>query len=85
MRDEIAGEIEMFLDKLKRFKHGPRDDRAKSALKTITWRVLASTDTLIISWVLTGNFKIASSIMSVEIVTKMFLYYGHERIWARFL
>jgi uncharacterized membrane protein len=75
----------MFLDRLKRFKHGPRDDRAKSALKTVSRRVLASTDTLIISWILTGNFKIASSIMSVEIVSKMFLYYGHERIWARFL
>ena len=75
----------MFLDRLKRFKHGPHDDRAKSALKTITWRVLASTDTLIISWVLTGNLKIASSIMSVEIVTKMLLYYGHERVWNRFL
>ncbi|WP_438997564.1 DUF2061 domain-containing protein [Candidatus Puniceispirillum sp.] len=39
----------------------------------------------IVSWVLTGNFKIASSIMSVEIVTKMLLYYGHERVWNRYL
>jgi hypothetical protein len=67
-------DVIMFLDRLKRFKHGPRDDYAKSALKKVTSRVLASTDTLIISWKLTDNFKIASSIMSVEIVTKMFLY-----------
>jgi uncharacterized membrane protein len=54
-------------------------------MKTLTWRVVASTDTLIIAWVLTGDFKIAGSIMSIEIVTKMFLYYAHERAWNRFL
>ena len=66
-------------------KHRPKDRRSKSALKTITWRVLASTDTLIIAWVLTGSFTLAGSIMSVEIVTKMFLYYAHERVWSRFM
>lgn len=71
------------LPKLRR--HSPNDPRAKSALKTVTWRVLASTDTLIIAWVLTGSFTLAGSIMSVEIVTKMFLYYAHERVWSRFM
>ena len=66
-------------------RHDPRDPRTKLALKTVTWRVLASTDTLIIAWVLTGSFRLAGSIMSVEIVTKMFLYYAHERAWSRFL
>jgi len=66
-------------------RHRPKDPRAKSALKTLTWRVLASTDTLIIAWVLTGSFTLAGSIMSVEIVTKMFLYYAHERAWSRFM
>ena len=66
-------------------RHSPKDPRTKSALKTLTWRVLASTDTLIIAWVLTGSFKLAGSIMSVEIVTKMFLYYAHERAWSRFM
>jgi len=66
-------------------RHGPNDPPTKSALKTLTWRVLASTDTLIIAWVLTGSFTLAGSIMSVEIVTKMFLYYAHERVWNRFM
>ncbi len=65
--------------------HSPNDPRTKSALKTLTWRVLASTDTLIIAWVLTGSFTLAGSIMSVEIVTKMFLYYAHERVWSRYM
>jgi len=65
--------------------HSPNDPPTKSALKTLTWRVLASTDTLIIAWVLTGSFTLAGSIMSVEIVTKMFLYYAHERVWSRYM
>ena len=75
----------MFFDLFKLRRHSPNDPRSKSVLKTLTWRVLASTDTLIIAWVLTGSFKLAGSIMSVEIVTKMFLYYVHERAWSRFM
>ena len=49
--------------------------------KTITWRILASTDTLLISWLLTGSLKIGTSIATIEILTKMILYYFHERVW----
>ena len=69
----------------RRGRHNPGDTRFKSLLKTISWRVLASTDTLMIAWLLTGNLKTADSIMSLEIFTKMFLYYVHERFWTRFL
>ena len=48
-------------------------------MKTLTWRVVVSTDTLIIAWVLTSDFKIAGSIMSIEIVTKMSVSYTHLR------
>ena len=55
--------------------------RKRHIAKTITWRILASTDTLLIGWVLTGSLKIGSSIAGVEIITKMALYYAHERVW----
>ena len=68
----------MFIDRFfRRGRHNPDDARFKSLLKTISWRVLASTDTLMIAWMLTGNLKTAGSIMSLEIFTKMFLYYVH--------
>ena len=79
------GENNLLLEKLIKARHRSSDPRTKSALKTLTWRVLASTDTLIIAWVLTGSFTLAGSIMSVEIVTKMFLYYAHERAWSRYM
>jgi uncharacterized membrane protein len=75
----------MLIDFFRSLGHGRHDPRSKSIMKTLTWRVLASTDKLIIAWVLTGNSKVAGSIMSIEIVTKMFLYYVHECTWNRFM
>ncbi len=76
----------MFIDRFfRRCRHNPDDTRFKPLLKTISWRVLASTDTVMIAWLLTGNLKTAGSIISLEIFTKMFLYYVHEWFWTRFL
>ncbi len=38
-------------------------------------------DTIVIAFVLTGEIKTAVSIGGIEIFTKMFLYFLHERIW----
>lgn len=52
-----------------------------SAIKTISWRIVGTLDTLIISWFYTGEFKQGASIASVEVITKLVLYYFHERAW----
>ena len=75
----------MFMNKFfRRGRHNPDDTPFKFSLKTISWWVLASADTLMIAWLLTGNLKTAGPIMPLEIFTKMFLYYVHERFWTRF-
>ena len=53
----------------------------RSLVKAISWRVVGTVDTLIISWLITGKLALALSISGVEFVTKMLLYYGHERVW----
>ena len=53
----------------------------RSILKTISWRIVGTIDTILISWILTGQIETALAIGSVELVTKMILYFGHERIW----
>ena len=58
-------------------------DAKRSLLKTITWRILATTDTFLISWLITGRFDWAGMIAGIEVITKMFLYYFHERGWNR--
>ena len=55
----------------------------RSTLKTLTWRVLATLDTILLSWWLAGSVTVAVAIGSSEVITKLFLYYGHERVWAR--
>ena len=47
--------------------------------------MLASVDTFLIGWFITGNVIFAGSIESLEVLTKMALYYLHERAWARSL
>ncbi|MDX1760705.1 MAG: DUF2061 domain-containing protein [Christiangramia sp.] len=53
----------------------------RSILKTFSWRIVGTLDTILISWILTGKVETALAIGSVELVTKMILYFGHERIW----
>ena len=60
-----------------------KSDRTRSLLKTLTWRIVATSDTFLIAWLITGKLDWAAGIAGIEVVTKMFLYYFHERIWDR--
>ena len=55
----------------------------RSVVKSITWRILGTIDTIIISWIIVGDLRFAVSIGGVELFTKMFLYYFHERLWLQ--
>ena len=58
-----------------------KDKKSRSIGKSISLRILASCDTVLISYLITGSFAIAASIGSIEVLTKMILYYFHERAW----
>tara|TARA_B100001175_G_C19431200_1_gene601291 strand:+ start:440 stop:916 length:477 start_codon:yes stop_codon:yes gene_type:complete len=66
--------------------------RIRHLIKTISWRLIGAIDTIalvyIVYFILFGNTdgasEVAISIFSIEIITKMFLYYIHERIWFKF-
>lgn len=60
----------------------PSATRRRSIAKTISWRVLGSLDTLLLGYIFTGSAAIAGSIASAEVITKIVLYYLHERGWA---
>lgn len=53
----------------------------RSIAKSVSWRIVGTLDTILISWVVTGTLSLAFSIGMVELVTKMGLYFFHERIW----
>ena len=52
--------------------------------KTITWRIVGTIDTIILSWIITGDLAIGMAIGGVEVITKMVLYFLHERVWYKF-
>ena len=60
-----------------------RDKPYRSIVKTISWRTIGTIDTIIISWLITGEIMFALSIGGVELFTKMALYFFHERIWEK--
>lgn len=51
--------------------------------KTVSWRVVGTIDTMILAWVISGNPMVGLKVGLVEVVTKMFLYYLHEKAWYR--
>ena len=59
------------------------ENRKRHLGKTVTWRIVGTLDTMIIAWVITGNPLTGFKIGITEIMTKMLLYYLHERIWYR--
>jgi uncharacterized membrane protein len=52
--------------------------------KTISWRIIGTLDTIILSGIITGSLTLGLAIGGVEIVTKMILYFLHERAWYKF-
>ena len=57
--------------------------RIRSLAKTLSWRTIATLDTFIISYLVTGSGVWAGSIAIFEVLTKTVIYYCHERAWMR--
>ena len=57
------------------------DSHARSVVKGVSWRIVGTIDTIILSFIVTGNIGNALKIGFTEVFTKIFLYYLHERIW----
>ena len=60
-----------------------KESNLRSVLKAISWRTLGTIDTFVLSWLITGQVHLAAAIGGTEVITKMILYYGHERVWQR--
>ncbi|MCX6061957.1 MAG: DUF2061 domain-containing protein [Campylobacterales bacterium] len=60
-----------------------RDKHYRSVLKAVSWRTVGTIDTMVIAFFITGNLIWALSIGSIEVFTKMVLYYFHERAWEK--
>ena len=52
-------------------------------LKTLTWRIVGTIDTMLLGWLVSGDPMIGITIGSFEVITKMILYFLHERLWYK--
>ena len=59
------------------------ESRKRHFGKTITWRIVGTMDTIILAWLISGNPLTGLKIGFSEVITKMVLYYIHERLWHR--
>ena len=57
--------------------------RKRHIAKAITWRGVGTLDTILLSWFITGDPMLGLQIGMAEVITKMLLYYLHERLWFR--
>ena len=55
----------------------------RSVIKALSWRVIATLTTTLLVYAFTGRTDIAVTVGILEGITKMGLYYFHERLWNR--
>ena len=57
------------------------ESHLRSVAKGITWRIIASTTILLITYFTTGEMDTAITVAGIEFFIKLLLYYLHERAW----
>lgn len=44
---------------------------------------MGTLDTIALGWLVSGDATVGLTIGSLEVLTKMILYYAHERVWYK--
>ncbi|MCH2034590.1 DUF2061 domain-containing protein [Tenacibaculum sp. 190524A05c] len=74
--------VEQVLESKTNYKEDKDSEKPiRSIVKSISWRAVGTLDTVLISWIITGKIDTALSIGAIELITKMILYFFHERVW----
>lgn len=59
------------------------ETKKRSLSKTITWYLCHITLATSVAYLITGSWKIAATLASLELVWEAGLFYAHERAWAK--
>ncbi len=65
----------------KRTEQKMKETHTRSFLKALSWRIFATLTTIVISYLIIGKISFAIYIGLFEFVSKIGLFYMHERIW----
>jgi uncharacterized membrane protein len=58
-------------------------NRKRSVVKSIVWRIICIVVSVVVTFLLSGEWDIAVAVGTLYNVITMILYYFHERIWNR--
>ena len=58
--------------------------KKRHLVKAVSWRAVGTIDTMLLGWLISGDPMVGVKIGAIELVTKIFLYYAHERAWYKF-
>lgn len=59
------------------------ESQKRHIFKTVSWRMIGTMDTIVLAWIISGNPLTGVKIGMVEVLSKMLLYYLHERAWYK--
>jgi uncharacterized membrane protein len=59
------------------------ETRNRSIAKAMSFRILATITTFAMVWVLTGNLEFAGLVGGIDFISKLILFYFHERAWNK--
>jgi len=59
------------------------ETNVRSIAKSVSWRAISTTETFLISWLITGHIGVAGGIASIQAIASTFLYWLHERVWYK--
>jgi uncharacterized membrane protein len=59
------------------------ETKGRSLAKALSWRVFATVITGTVAFALTGKLGFALQIGLIDTLIKVFVYFGHERVWQR--
>jgi len=55
----------------------------RTLIKTVSWRIIGSTATFLISYIVTGQLVVATGIAVAQMIVNTVLYYIHEIVWNK--
>ena len=59
------------------------ESHARSIIKALSWRFIATVVTFLVAWFLTGTVNVALKIGLLDTSIKLAAYYFHERAWIQ--
>jgi len=60
-----------------------RESHSRSVAKALSWRIMGTVATTLLVFLFTGKWALSFAVGGVEFISKIGLFWLHERVWDR--